>query len=170
MTSKTPSSAQKITPLNRLGQKVEGSGPISPEMLEKANAVIAELSPQYLGWAARDLDALRSAMAAIEQGDESSLPRVQAAYHVAHEMKGQGTTFNYPLVTELAQSICRIIDGASHLDDATIDLLEAHVNALQRVIDEKLSGDGGDAGEELLNRLDRQRDAHPNLARELPPC
>ncbi len=34
-----------------------------------------------------------------------------AMYRLAHDLKGQGTTFGHPLVTEIAAELCRAIDG-----------------------------------------------------------
>jgi hypothetical protein len=117
---------------------------IDPEGLARAEAALKRLSVQYLGWARADLVALEAHLAEFP-ADPSALQRM---FRVAHDMKGQAATFDYLLVTELGNRLCRLIEEGGERDQ-----LARLVAALRRTLDEELSGDGGEAGRELLDGL-----------------
>jgi hypothetical protein len=67
-------------------------------------------------------------------------------------MKGQATTFGYPLVTELANRLCRLIEAEPPLSPDTLERLSMLVDAIGQVISGRMEGDGGEAGRRLLDR------------------
>lgn len=118
--------------------------PLDPDALARAEAALQRLSSQYLQWAAADLAELEANLAQLP-GDASALQRM---FVVAHDMKGQAGTFGYPLVTELGNRLCRLIEAGGDGGDVA-----ALVTALHQVIDGHLVGDGGEAGRALLDGL-----------------
>jgi CheY-like chemotaxis protein len=78
----------------------------------------------------------------------------------AHDVKGQAGSFGYALATDVAASLVRVL--APVLDDfdrrrlrrADLEgLLCAHIDALKIVSSQRLKGDGGAIGQELLDEL-----------------
>ncbi len=117
-----------------------------------AQAAVAGLSDKYIGWVNDDLKRLDAAIARL--GDGSDPAALQAVYDVSHDIKGQGSTFGYALVTEIAHRLCRYADDASrrqHVDRAVID---AHVSALRTVVDNRIQGNAGELGAEILRALE----------------
>ncbi len=74
---------------------------------------------------------------------------------LAHEMRGQGGTFGYPLVSQVARSLFDLTLHNLDRSDACCDLIEEHVRVIRAVIREKIAGDGGVVGRELLSELKR---------------
>ena len=131
------------------------AGPgIDPEALERAEAALSKLSSQYLAWAEADAASLRACLAEVQQHPSEAAAALAHLAAIAHDMKGQAATFGYPLVTELARRVCGLLAGRSTLDPDTIALLSRHVDALSEVLTRRLGGNGGDAGAEILARLD----------------
>jgi len=120
---------------------------LDPAALASAEAAVARLGAAYLTWADADIRALTACFARLD--DASSPDAMADLFAIAHNMKGQGTTFGYPLVTRIAQALCRLIEQAP---DA-VAAIGAHVAALARVVGERLEGDGGEAGRSLLEDL-----------------
>lgn len=116
-----------------------------------AEAAVAGLSEQYIGWVNDDLKRLDAAIAAAADGKDAGQWR--AVYDVAHDIKGQGSTFGYQLVTDIGQLLCRYVDGASKRGTIEQEIIAAHVAALRTVVDNRIQGQAGEIGAEILDAL-----------------
>lgn len=74
--------------------------------------------------------------------------------HIAHDMKGQGGTFGYPLITSFADSLYGFtIKRPGEISDNQIELVKSHLDAMRAVIKGRVSGDGGEIGQKLTESL-----------------
>lgn len=79
---------------------------------------------------------------------------VEALYLKTSELKGQGASFGYPLLTTIGSQLCRFIETAGNdLSDVQMGVVKLHVETLRLVIQQKMEGDGGAAGAKLLTGL-----------------
>jgi len=129
--------------------------------IERANEAMARLKEEYVAeWAPASLAEME---ALVEELTRSSPPAVFAQlYRYAHDMKGQGATFGYGLITQIGEALCRLTAGRDTGSDAEISLLRAHLAAARRILNERLENNGGAAGERIMERLAqlRRRTAH----------
>jgi HPt (histidine-containing phosphotransfer) domain-containing protein len=138
---------------NTLKHKV-GDGGFDPAAVEAAEAAIAELASNYLEWALGDLERLRQALAKA-QGDAVGRPRHwRACFDAAHDMKGQGGTFGYPLVSRVANSLCRYIERTLPQAATDFAIVTAHIDALAALLAHQASGDGGQIGQQIAQGLE----------------
>ena len=122
-------------PPNMLKAKVGGGGSIDASVLKRAEQAIEGLKDEFAEWILKDVDRLTTARAAFERdrkGDNFS-----ALYRAALDLKGQGTTFDFPLVARVAASLATLTDGttASLIPMALID---GHVDAIKVIVREKI--------------------------------
>jgi hypothetical protein len=131
-----------------------GTDGVDDDMLARAEAAIAALHDDYLTWAAQDIERIErlctEAMALPEQERGHALRELFVA---VHGMKGQGGSFGYPLITAIADSFSRFVEGRGGWGHREMEVITVHIAAIQMVIGEHLAGDGGAAGEQLLNGL-----------------
>jgi len=120
---------------------------IDPDDLAKADAALAALATAYLSWAENDVQAARACFARLP--GPSGPAALAELYAIIHDMKGQGSTFGYPLVTEIGQALCRLIK--TH--PSAIGAIDSHLAALAQVVGERLEGDGGETGRHILAEL-----------------
>lgn len=123
---------------------------LDPEALANAEAALSDLSRDYLTWAEADIASLRACLTELEDHPAIATLHLDHLFRIAHDMKGQATTFGYPLVTEIAHRLSRLIETGI-TDPAP---LRRHVEALAEVIESRLSDDGGKAGAQVLERLE----------------
>jgi len=119
--------------------------------LAQAQAAVAAMADEYIGWVTADLERLDTAVAAIDAIAPAS--GLKAAHGVAHDIKGQGATFGYKLVTDIAAMLCRYLQNAASVGSYDPDVIEAHVQALKTVVDNRVKGDAGELGREILATL-----------------
>ena len=155
-------SARIIRPNLTLNSKVTVGGPgaVDEAMLEKAEQVIQNMSEDYLKWAKDDLARLAKAFAVLKAAgggqDAETAAQLEAIFAVSHDIKGQGGSFDYQLMTIVGNQLCRFIENLGGKADANaIEVIELHVNALQAVMAHKLKGDGGAIGKKFLTGLEQ---------------
>lgn len=124
---------------------------ISPEALARAEAALAELGGRYLEWAAADAARLRGCLDEAQAPGSDLALLLSRLFTISHDMKGQAATFGYPLVGELGNRLCRLIEDAGAVPAPdTLPRAARLVDAIARVVAERLEGDGGDVGRRLL--------------------
>ncbi len=75
-------------------------------------------------------------------------------YAVVQSIKGQGTSFGYPLMTAVGTQLARFIeDAGENLTDAQMDAVKVHQEALRLIMQQKMEGDGGPIGQKLVAGL-----------------
>jgi hypothetical protein len=72
---------------------------------------------------------------------------------VAHDIKGQGGSFGYHLMTAVGNQLCRFIENCSTWGPAELDAVKVHIDAMKLVIAQRMEGDGGKVGENLVGGL-----------------
>lgn len=147
---------QIINPPNKLKSKVSMGGPgaVDPARLARAEAVIEKMTESYLDWVETDLAKLEGELAALSPGAPDTQERIDVIYRAAHDIKGQGGSFGYHLMTEIGALMCRYIenmDGAMTQED--VDLMQLCYKSMRAVITGRLAGDGGEAGRMVLDGL-----------------
>ena len=74
---------------------------------------------------------------------------------LAHELRGQGGTFGYPLITMFGKMLYMATLPDCRTDDKAVEIVEAHIDAMRAVLRRKVSGDGGTIGRSLLAALEK---------------
>jgi hypothetical protein len=119
------------------------------ETLARAEEATTALRANYTEWARIDVDQAQALIDADRRREHLDL-----AYAAMHNIKGQGASFGYPLVTRIGQSLCRLIAPPRALDDAALKIAQAHLDALKLVLEKKIAGKGGEVGDKLAARLE----------------
>jgi len=68
---------------------------------------------------------------------------------LAHELRGQGGTFGYPLISIFGKMLYEATGPNGRQDDNAVEIVKAHIDAMRAVLRDKISGDGGEIGREL---------------------
>jgi hypothetical protein len=125
--------------------------------LARAEAAVADLARDYATWALADVAKAGKALAAARADAAVRPTQVEVLFRVAHDLKGQGTSFGYPLVTKIGHSLCALTrDRVLAYEDKHLELAQAHVDAIQLVLTKGIKGDGGKVGAELVAKLEQR--------------
>lgn len=156
-----PSSASFIQPSNSLRLKVGGArfGGIDPAALAKAEAALQSLSSQFDQWLADELAKLDEARFQIQA--QGYVPATaEPLYLRAHDLKGLGTTYGYPLITRIAASLCKLTDEERVRMKAPLLLVDAHIDAIKAIVRDKIKDEDHAVGTTLAVELERKVAAH----------
>lgn len=151
---------QIINPPNAVKAKVKVGGPGAVDLatLERAEQAIAAMGDQYLDWVQEDLGKIDAAFAALKAATGDRAQEVDDVFQVAHDMKGQGGSFGYDLITAIGNQLCRMIEKMGPVGDPEINAIEVHIGAMKLVIAQKMTGNGGQAGDQILMGLEKVMD------------
>jgi chemotaxis protein histidine kinase CheA len=113
--------------------------------LARAEAAVAALSRDYLGWAKADLAMCRQHLDAAVSEPADRQRHVTALFAIAHNIKGQGSSFGYPLMTRLGQSLCRLTKRPRSFSQDELTLMDSHVKIMTEILQQEASGEGSPA-------------------------
>jgi len=151
MVKSTPTPANSNQPE---AEETGGGGRMSA-VLARAEAAVAGLAKDYAAWALADLKKGRAALAAASDDAGQRARHLEALFRVAHDLKGQGTSFGFPLVTKIGQSLCVLTrERARDYESRHLDLARSHLDALELVLTKGIKGEGGKVGAELVAKLE----------------
>ena len=140
-----------VDPPNLLRHKT-GGGKINKAALLAAETVISEQASDYPERAAQDIDALAKEHAKAVTDPAIRAEQIARIGKTVHDIRSDGSTYGYPLITKVGTSLYDFCQYAQ-ASDAQIEVIGAHIDALQVIISQKIEGDGGEIGTELLNKL-----------------
>ena len=141
------------TMLERLGGRPGVPGKIDASLLKKAEDRIAEVGASYPDRVKADLEK-RVALAGQAASDaDHRAEAITSINLIVHEIRGEGATFGYPLLTKFAGSLFKFTDGLTSPNERQLALIKAHVDAMTLVVKAGIKGDGGAIGAEVDQML-----------------
>jgi len=151
-----------IQPPRHIAEKVPKSGGPTPEQaIMRALNAAEDLIEGYQGWAVDDLEDLWRRFQEVAHESEFNHEHVQQLFDVSHEIRGQGGTFGFPLISVIGDSLCKFLDGRSSMNQPELEVIRVHILAMKAVFRQGLKGDQKklveDIGELLLalrNKID----------------
>ena len=154
-------SGEMIQAPNALQLRVGGGrlGAIDPAVIAKAEAALKSLSVNFVQWLNDEIDKLEAARATV-RADGATHGNMESLYLRAHDLKGLGATYGFPLITRIAGLLCRLIDDKSKRLEAPMDLLDAHINAIKAAARDSIKTDDHPGAEILLQDLEVRSKAY----------
>ncbi len=154
--------ALKITPLNRLKNKVGGNmnseapGQFDPRLVAAASGAVEKLRPPYKDQTSNDLkrlhDLVRAAATVSSDGRADYMRQIAS---VALNIQGLGNTFGYELMTQFGRSLRRFSERLESATDEQLLIVRAHIDTMRLVMARDIRGDGGAVGKELWSTLEK---------------
>src|SRR5271155_3037466 len=139
---------------NTLRLKVGGRlGAIDPAAIAKAEAALKSLSGNFAEWLADEVAKLEAARQRVRT-DGLTTEAAENLYLRAHDLKGLGATYEYPLVTRIAGSLCKLIDDPSKRMNAPMVLIDAHIDAIKASGKNKIQTEENPTGRALVEELE----------------
>lgn len=147
---------QVIPVSNTLKTKFGGRfGGIDPAALAKAEAALKALSNNFGQWMDDELVKLDAARERVRT-EGYNAETAESLYFRAHDLKGLGSTYGFPLVTRMAASLCRLIDDPSTRLKAPLILLDAHIDGVKAAVRSDIRDDTHPVGKVLVEELERK--------------
>ena len=126
---------------------------IPEDILAQAETALQRESAGFVSWGKRYLEKLSTQVEMAKEQDKDRSSNFEEINLVAHELRGQGGTFGYPLITLFAKSLYESTKAPCKTDDTALEIAKAHIDTMRAVIREEIEGDGGELGQQLFKSL-----------------
>ena len=154
-----PSQENMTNPLKRIKSKVRGTpGKADPRVISKIDKIITEHSKDYREWAISDTQKLHDLLNELTVPHANHKELLDKLFLVALEMRGQGGTFGFPLISAICRNLCILLEGLKQLDqvDHTArELCQTHVDAVNRILRDNNHGNGKKIEHQVIASLEK---------------
>ena len=156
---------KSIKPAGRANNpKTKQSAPVEPttptisdisDLERQAMEAMSDLAAKFPAWASGDVQKIKQFLgeAAGVFGDERTDLIRTKVYPKAHDLKGQGTTFGYPLITDIGSHMCKLMTSKTSFSANDLITLKNDAQMMETVLWKRLKGDGGIKGAQILEKL-----------------
>ena len=124
-------------------------------VLARAQAAVADLAKNFGDSAAADVERCAALLKSAREDPANRPALILELYGIAHNLKGQGSSFGYPLITRIGQSLCQLTRQERAFSDADLNTIQAHLDALRLILAKGIKGEGGEVGAKLAARLEQ---------------
>lgn len=147
--------AEFIKPPNFLKSKV-GSGGLSEEILDKAQALLENNTVDFLPLAEMYLSSVMKGIEAAQNAEHKADNEyiISMMLYPGMQLKANGGMFHYPLVTEIADRMIQFLEAIETPDIDAVEIIVAFHTTMRAVVQGKITGMAGNYGAELLTALD----------------
>ena len=158
MANGKPQFVDKSNPLKeKVPVRGTGNG-LDMAAIERAEQALDDLSSNFDGWMEQEITQLRSAFQSVAEHGLSGTFE-ENLFRSAHDLKGQADTFGYPLVGQVADSLCSILEAHSQGTPAPQPLIAHHVDAITAMVRGRIKTDDDEMGKALVAGLNAARGA-----------
>lgn len=142
----------EFLPASRKLQKKSGgpSGKFSKHKVDAAQSKIDQRAGAFMEQMRIELTKLRTAFRAVEEDHVANAESLAVIAATAREVKGMAGTFGFDLLTQIGDSLYEFAVDLKGLSEKRIKLIGSHIDAMELVIDKRITGDGGPEARELL--------------------
>lgn len=145
-----------INPPNMLKVKLGGKLPaVDENAIKRAEQAIEQMSVEFADWLGEEVDKLEEAYGRAK-GDGMNSEAGEDLFTVAHDLRGLGTTYEYPIVTRMAASLARLVETEQQREEIPIKLVDAHVKAIRAALIQNIRNDDNAVGAALAEELEVQ--------------
>ena len=140
---------QVIQVPNTLRLKVGGRfGAVDAGAIAKAEAALKSLSGKFAAWLQDEVTKLETARQQVKTLGVTP-ESMETLYLRAHDLKGLGTTYEFPLITRMAASLCKLME-------APMVLIDAHIDGIKAAVRDSIKTDDHPVGKILVEELERR--------------
>jgi hypothetical protein len=147
---------EMISVPNLLQAKV--GGPISQgdlHLIQKAEEALKDLRADFGSWLEEEVAKLEAIAKTVRSTGLNS-PEGEELFVRAHDLRGLGSTYEFPIVTRLAGSLTKLIDMPEKREKAPLALALAHVNAIRAALSQNIRDANDPVAAELAVELETQ--------------
>lgn len=118
----------------------------------KAQAAVQALSANFDVSIQEEVARLDAARVALSR-DGFDIAAVSALYMRAHDLKGLAPTFGYPLVHQVAATLCELIDNDSLPFEERLPIIDDHIDAIRAFAFSGIRTAADPRGRRLLDQI-----------------
>lgn len=147
-----PQEAQIIHVPNTLRAKVGSGSRIDPKLINAAQKAVDGMAGDFRTRAGEELEMVHELVTSAPESDDLG-SHYDLIFGLIHDLKGQGSTFGYTLLTSIGDNLCRYMLKIEQPSLDHLTIIAPHIDALRAVVRLDVKGDDDPIGKEIVNSL-----------------
>jgi len=155
---------------NKLREKTLGLAPMNDDeisfdevLMAQAMAALDDMAEDYPDWVSGLIDRLAEVHRRCVDTPEQRYQHFEQLHAIAHDMRGQGGTFGYQLISDFSDGLYEFTRTNTSTSDKNVEIIKAPIDAMRVVIKDRVSGDGGETGSLLKAGLEAAIKKYTNV-------
>ena len=142
-------------------------GTINTDALAAAELEFEKMAEEYPDWVQGHIDRMYEAYNNCGETPQNRNEHFTTLAFVAHDMKGQGGTFGYDLISFFGRMLFDYIEFHKNtaIKDNHVEIVGAHIDAIKAVIAGRITGNGGAVGAALVNSLEKAKERYADKSK-----
>jgi hypothetical protein len=117
--------------MSKEGDENSGAAPgIDPDAVARAEAIVVSMRGRFLDWLGASQAAIAEKQTLLNSDTGDQITLLGEIKGVAHEMKGMGGTFGYPLVTRVGGTLEQYLIEKGDGGNVDLSIVQEHINAI----------------------------------------
>jgi chemotaxis protein histidine kinase CheA len=130
MSAKTPPNVRVFAVKTRFQELAQRPGGVPRDIaIQQAETGIEVYKAEFVDWAEQELQELSRALRSIA-GNQADTARVEEIYARCRQLRDTGTTMGLPLLTFVADNLCRVLEAVKSGAPYDSEVVECHIDAL----------------------------------------
>lgn len=149
---------QIINPPNTLRSRLDdgkATKGLDPSLVAKAEKALDDAKPMVQQHVQGEVGRLQALMAKVASSQGRDQTVMQDMFRVSFELKGQGTSAGFNLITRFGDSLCRYIEALKEPGAKEIAILKAHVDSIAAIMGRGIQGDQNPIGLAIAAELEK---------------
>ena len=143
-----------INPPNMLKVKVGGKlPPADKAAIGRAETALNNLKTEFADWLSEEVVKLEHYLGEVRANGLKGEPG-EMLFTTAHDLRGLGSTYEFPLITRIAGSLSKLIENPETRAQVPMSLVEAHVGAIRAAINQNIRTQDDPVGKQLAEELE----------------
>jgi len=159
--------ARFFNPPNILKQKV-GSGGLPKHIIQKAQEIIDRNNTDFRLVADPYLAQLTGAMQSLAKANNnmSNREKCETLILPVMQLKANGSTFKYPVITEMADLLVHFLEKIEKPDEHALEIVQAFYSSIQYILSHEMKGSTDPKAKVMISELEgvviRYFERYPN--------
>jgi len=144
----------KIIKASRTLQSKVGIGPtIDEKLVQESQKIIDANAVDFVPLALQYLETIQKAIDAAKTGKKDGKTALDDMIDPVMQLKANAAMFDYALVSALASVMLNFLETLKSVDKDVIDIVAAHQKTQNLLIGNKMKGNGGPFGQQVVAEL-----------------
>lgn len=149
---------QIINPPNTLRARLDdgkAAKGLDASLLAKAEKALDDAKPQVREHVQGEVGRLQALMAKVMASQAKDPAALHDMFRVSFELKGQGSSAGFNLITRFGDSLCRYIEAQKEPGAKEIAIMKAHVDSISAIMSRGIQGDQNPIGLAIAAELEK---------------
>lgn len=149
---------QIINPPNTLRSRLDDGRSqkgLDPSLVAKAEKALDDMKPQVQAHVQGEIGRLQAVMGKVLASQGKDQAAMKEMFGISFELKGQGTSAGFNLITRFGDSLCRYIENLKEPGAKEIAIIKAHVDSIAAIMSRSIQGDSNPIGLAIAAELEK---------------